>query len=286
MSSLSLNLPLISEYEILLPRCPPGLSALPAQLRQIEHCALTCLGFGLGLQPSHRVHDWPPVVGCTTPALPLSRLQILLAGEVLEGRTLALHVLSLPLTKMPVSLHCSLVAADTAAVLWEGMASGGPGKQQEFKFSKPVADVPAETRAVFRTADGASATIAPVVAASEASNDKTWARSGKLGDALVTQVLLKKQASGLWKIKKLVVTTPAGPAPDTAAPVRPPRITCPDEEAGDEMLMCARYQASKTAAARSWAYTLTPLVAGTGNSRTWSPSWTPVWCPWTTKTTV
>ena len=187
---------------------------------------------------------------------------------------------------MSVALHCSLVAADTAAVLWEGMASGGPGKQQEFKFSKPVADVPAETRAVFRTADGASATIAPVVAPSEAGNDKTWARSGKLGDALVTQVLLKKQASGLWKIKKLVVTTPAGPAPDTAAPVRPPRITCPDEEAGDEMLMCARYQASKTAAARSWAYTLTPLVAGTGNSRTWSPSWTPVWCPWTTKTTV
>lgn len=67
-----------------------------------------------------------------------------------------------------------------------------------------------------------------------------WAKAGALGDPLVVQVLLKKQDSQLWRIKKLVVTTPEHAA-HAAAPVRPPRVTCVDEEAGNEMLMCARY---------------------------------------------
>ena len=71
------------------------------------------------------------------------------------------------------------------------------------------------------------------------AGDKVWAKAGALGDPLVVQVLLKRQESQLWRIKKLVVTTPEVAA--QAAPSRPPRVTCPDEEAGDEMLMCARY---------------------------------------------
>ena len=77
------------------------------------------------------------------------------------------------------------------------------------------------------------------------TGDKVWAKAGNLGDALIVQMLMKKQDSGLWRIKKIVVTTPeqsssAVQAP-AAPPERPPRITCADEEAGDEMLMCARY---------------------------------------------
>lgn len=81
-----------------------------------------------------------------------------------------------------------------------------------------------------------------MVAPQDAASDKVWAKVGKLGEPLVVQVLLRKQDSGLWRIKKLVVTTPDLSGPTAAeAPVRPPRITCADEDAGDEMLMCARY---------------------------------------------
>jgi hypothetical protein len=78
--------------------------------------------------------------------------------------------------------------------------------------------------------------------APQEAGDKVWAKVGALGEPLVVQMLLKKQDSGLWRPKKLVVTMPelAGQVA-AAAPVRPPRITCADEEAGDEMLMCARY---------------------------------------------
>jgi ankyrin repeat protein len=72
------------------------------------------------------------------------------------------------------------------------------------------------------------------------TGDKVWAKAGALGDPLVVQVLLKKQDSQLWRIKKLVVTTSEQGA-QAASPARPPRVTCPDEEAGNEMLMCARY---------------------------------------------
>jgi len=82
-----------------------------------------------------------------------------------------------------------------------------------------------------------------------------WAKAGVLGDELVVQVLLKKQESGLWRAKKLVVTTtreggqgvavpPAMAAAAKAASVAKaagaPRVTCADEEAGNEMLECAR----------------------------------------------
>jgi hypothetical protein len=68
-------------------------------------------------------------------------------------------------------------------------------------------DVPADTRATFRTAKGATAWIPGIVAPQE-TGDKVWAKAGNLGDELVVQLLLKKQDSGLWRTKKLVVTTP------------------------------------------------------------------------------
>jgi len=80
-----------------------------------------------------------------------------------------------------------------------------------------------------------------MVAPQDADGDKVWAKVGKIGEPLVVQVLLKKQDSGLWRIKKLVVTTPDIHGQSGDVPARPPRITCADEEAGDEMLMCARY---------------------------------------------
>ena len=82
-----------------------------------------------------------------------------------------------------------------------------------------------------------------VVSQQEEVGDKVWAKVGKLGEPLVVQMLLKKQESGLWRIKKLVVTMPEQAAAQAAAPApaRPPRVTCANEEAGDEMLMCARY---------------------------------------------
>ena len=73
------------------------------------------------------------------------------------------------------------------------------------------------------------------------AGDKVWAKAGQLGAPLVVQLLLRRQDSGLWRLKKLVVTTPEVARHVGAAPSRPPRITCPDEEAGNEMLMCARY---------------------------------------------
>ena len=80
------------------------------------------------------------------------------------------------------------------------------------------------------------------IVAPQETGDKVWAKAGNVGDALVVQLLLKKQDSGLWRTKKLVVTTPE-PASQAAAaaPSRPPRVTCADEEMGNEMLLCARY---------------------------------------------
>ena len=70
--------------------------------------------------------------------------------------------------------------------------------------------------------------------------DKCWSKLGKVGDPLIVQILLKKQSSGLWRLKKLVVTCDP---PKTAPPAAqmPPRITCADEEAGADLLDCARY---------------------------------------------
>ena len=61
--------------------------------------------------------------------------------------------------EMAVALHCTMFAADGKSIVWEGVASGSPGKQQEFKLIAPAGDVPADTRAIFRTADGSTATI-------------------------------------------------------------------------------------------------------------------------------
>jgi hypothetical protein len=44
--------------------------------------------------------------------------------------------------------------------------------------------------------------------APQETGDKVWAKAGNVGDGLVVQLLLKKQDSGLWRTKKLVVTTP------------------------------------------------------------------------------
>lgn len=60
---------------------------------------------------------------------------------------------------MAVELHCTLFAADGKSILWEGLARGNAGKQQEFKLSTPANDVPADTRAIFRNADGATVSI-------------------------------------------------------------------------------------------------------------------------------
>jgi hypothetical protein len=60
---------------------------------------------------------------------------------------------------MAVELHCTLFAADGKSILWEGLAKGNAGKQQEFKLSTPPNDVPADTRAIFRNADGATVSI-------------------------------------------------------------------------------------------------------------------------------
>ena len=61
--------------------------------------------------------------------------------------------------KMAVALHCTFFAADGKRIVWEGLAAGSRGKQQEFKLSAPAGDVPADTRAIFRTAEGATASI-------------------------------------------------------------------------------------------------------------------------------
>jgi hypothetical protein len=60
---------------------------------------------------------------------------------------------------MAVALHCTFFAADGKRIVWEGLAAGSRGKQQEFKLSAPAGDVPADTRAIFRTAEGATASI-------------------------------------------------------------------------------------------------------------------------------
>ena len=60
---------------------------------------------------------------------------------------------------MSLALQCTLFAEDGRSVLWEGMAMGNRGKQQEFKLSAPAVDVPAGTRAILRTADGATVAI-------------------------------------------------------------------------------------------------------------------------------
>jgi hypothetical protein len=60
---------------------------------------------------------------------------------------------------MAVALHCTFFAADGKRILWEGLAAGSRGKQQEFKLSAPASDVPADTRAIFRTGDGVTASI-------------------------------------------------------------------------------------------------------------------------------
>ena len=52
---------------------------------------------------------------------------------------------------MAVALHCTFFAADGKRIVWEGLAAGSRGKQQEFKLSAPAGDVPGDTRAVFRT---------------------------------------------------------------------------------------------------------------------------------------
>ena len=64
-----------------------------------------------------------------------------------------------------MALHCTLFAADGKSILWEGLAAGDRGKQREFKLSTPAGDVPADTRAVFKTADGATASIPRSVSA-------------------------------------------------------------------------------------------------------------------------
>jgi hypothetical protein len=73
------------------------------------------------------------------------------------------------------------------------------------------------------------------------------------------QILLKKQESGLWLAKKLVVTTsPCGAQGEISLPPEmvaaaakaasaakadgAQRVTCADETLGDEMLECARYE--------------------------------------------
>jgi ankyrin repeat protein len=80
------------------------------------------------------------------------------------------------------------------------------------------------------------------IVAPQETGDKVWAKAGNVGDGLVVQLLLKKQDSGLWRTKKLVVTTPEAASQAAAvAPARPPRVTFADEEMGNEMLLCARY---------------------------------------------
>lgn len=61
--------------------------------------------------------------------------------------------------EMSVALHCTFFAADGKSILWEGLAAGDRGKQREFKLSTPAGDVPADTRAVFKTGDGATVSI-------------------------------------------------------------------------------------------------------------------------------
>jgi len=61
---------------------------------------------------------------------------------------------------MSLVMHSTLLANDGKIILWEGLAMGSPGKQQEFKLSAPAGDMPADTCAVFRTPNGATVTIA------------------------------------------------------------------------------------------------------------------------------
>ena len=58
---------------------------------------------------------------------------------------------------------------------------------------------------------------------------------------MVVQMLLRKQGSGFWRVKKLVVTSDNPQPKQSAAKPRPPRITCEDEELGNDLLACARY---------------------------------------------
>jgi hypothetical protein len=58
---------------------------------------------------------------------------------------------------MPVELNCTFFGADGERIVW--LAAGRRGKQVEWKMSAPAGDVAADTRAVFRTAYGATASI-------------------------------------------------------------------------------------------------------------------------------
>ncbi|EKX39946.1 hypothetical protein GUITHDRAFT_113938 [Guillardia theta CCMP2712] len=159
-----------------------------------------------------------------------------------------------------MSVTIAFVASDprTKKTIWEGYANGSPGKQQEFKlqYARPsclhtfnpasarrqgVPDLAADTKILARSSEGHTITIKSI-AASGAAEEKVWVKAGNLGDPLVVQILFKKQGSGLWKMKKVVVTTPSLQtlAPKTL-PVMSERVTCADEEAGNEMLACARY---------------------------------------------
>ena len=55
---------------------------------------------------------------------------------------------------MPVELNCTFFGADGERIVW--LAAGRRGKQVEWKMSAPAGDVAADTRAVFRTAYGAT----------------------------------------------------------------------------------------------------------------------------------
>lgn len=61
---------------------------------------------------------------------------------------------------MALALHCTLFAADGKSIAWEGVAAGHPGKQQDFRLCVPASDVRGDTRAVFRTVDGTTVSLA------------------------------------------------------------------------------------------------------------------------------
>ncbi len=61
---------------------------------------------------------------------------------------------------MALSLHFTLFTADGKSIAWEGVAVGSPGKQQDFKLGAPACDVPGDARAIFRTVDGTTVSLA------------------------------------------------------------------------------------------------------------------------------
>jgi hypothetical protein len=92
-----------------------------------------------------------------------------------------------------------------------------------------------------QTSDGKQASTDRLVSAEDSQKDKCWSKLGRLGDPLVVQILLKRQSSGEWKPKKFVVTCEAKAQAMPVSVPKAPRITCDDEEAGNDLLDCARY---------------------------------------------